>query len=620
MKTKSFTNGKRVASLMLAVLVLMSMFPTTVFGAIAKGDAIKTCWVTNAYTSYGDSGVSLHFVDVDGNGTIDTDEICYCIDKTAAVGTSVTSPVKGSGKIEDSDYWKSLSIPVQNGIRRAFIHGYPNNKSDYGVSGIKSVEKIYAVQILAWEYQTGVRMLDDTQTTVIKKTNGKDFSDAFTSNSINNKISENLNPYGFSQDGNVSGKPYSFNRAYSYYKKLVSAVYHHVDTPSFHNTTKTITSLGEHTYTDSNGVLSDFKVKSDNTSIATASISGNKLTVDVKQGAKTTISFTKKNTDVDTAVMFNSGSGKQTMVYGVIEDPVPAKLTIDASSLKGGWTLKKVDENGNGVQNIVFGVYTDNTSVKSQRLNSGKWSARMTNSSGVASSSTTNWVAGVKQYFREIGYVKDGTLYLLEEALPSSQCSGETYTGPELQGVTYTDVEVIESSNMNGGWVYGKVGGVEKRLRVNSTVGSVTIPSDETRATVKFSSDTELTNKTAKGGITVMKTDASGNPLSGVKFGVYSDSGCTNLIKTITTNSTGKASYGGTTPKNFSLEPGVTYYLKEISTVSGYTLDTSRLTATTIADRLVCADNTSGSTTNIQYVDVRLSIVDCQCRLQKIKV
>ncbi|MEE1504644.1 MAG: SpaA isopeptide-forming pilin-related protein [Acutalibacteraceae bacterium] len=97
------------------------------------------------------------------------------------------------------------------------------------------------------------------------------------------------------------------------------------------------------------------------------------------------------------------------------------------------------------------------------------------------------------------------------------------------------------------------------------------------------------------GGIGVLKVNTENLPLSGVKFGVYgSEANAENKkskLATITTNDEGKAHYGGTTEANFSLEEGKTYYLRELSTQSGYKLEDEVYPVTVVA----------GTTT---YVDV----------------
>lgn len=70
-----------------------------------------------------------------------------------------------------------------------------------------------------------------------------------------------------------------------------------------------------------------------------------------------------------------------------------------------------------------------------------------------------------------------------------------------------------------------------------------------------------------KGSITVKKTDENGNALSNVTFGLYSDSNCQNQLNKGTT-SNGNVTFN-------DLEVGKTYYVKEISGITGYVTDSS---------------------------------------------
>ena len=70
-------------------------------------------------------------------------------------------------------------------------------------------------------------------------------------------------------------------------------------------------------------------------------------------------------------------------------------------------------------------------------------------------------------------------------------------------------------------------------------------------------------NQLITGAIGIKKADDTGKALSGVQFCVYSNSACTTLVNTITTNSNGVATLSG-------LTPGTTYYLKEKAAPAGH--------------------------------------------------
>ena len=100
----------------------------------------------------------------------------------------------------------------------------------------------------------------------------------------------------------------------------------------------------------------------------------------------------------------------------------------------------------------------------------------------------------------------------------------------------------------------------------------------------------------ATGYVGVQKVDDAGKAVSGAKIGMYSDSACTNLITTLTTNSEGKAVY------EEALEAGTTVYFKETTAPTGYDKSTQVVSATVVADKTTYAstkivDNRQGKIT-----------------------
>lgn len=81
----------------------------------------------------------------------------------------------------------------------------------------------------------------------------------------------------------------------------------------------------------------------------------------------------------------------------------------------------------------------------------------------------------------------------------------------------------------------------------------------------------------AYGELVIRKTGTDGAPLSGVKFGVYTDKDCTNQICTMTTGQNGTVS-----KDDF---PAGTVYVKELSTVSPYVLNSDVHTVKITADK-----------------------------------
>lgn len=121
---------------------------------------------------------------------------------------------------------------------------------------------------------------------------------------------------------------------------------------------------------------------------------------------------------------------------------------------------------------------------------------------------------------------------------------------------------------------------------------TVTVTSGAT-ASVSFE------NKIKLGAVAILKTDDAGTKLSGAQFGVYSSSANassgTSRIATVTTDTNGTATYGGTGMTTYSLTAGSTYYFKEISAPAGYTLDSNIYSATAKAGTVTYAVNSAGS-------------------------
>ncbi len=72
-------------------------------------------------------------------------------------------------------------------------------------------------------------------------------------------------------------------------------------------------------------------------------------------------------------------------------------------------------------------------------------------------------------------------------------------------------------------------------------------------------------NTPALGALKIKKVGDDSKPLAGVKFGIYKDANCTQLVKEVTTGSDGTVTVN-------ELDAG-TYYVKELSTVKPYVVD-----------------------------------------------
>lgn len=99
----------------------------------------------------------------------------------------------------------------------------------------------------------------------------------------------------------------------------------------------------------------------------------------------------------------------------------------------------------------------------------------------------------------------------------------------------------------------------------DSSVQELGVPSTKT---VHVSIPVTINFAGATGEIVVNKVSDTGDKLKDVEFGLYSDSAANNIITTKTTNADGKVVFD-------NLNIGTTYYVKELSSVEGYIMDST---------------------------------------------
>lgn len=156
---------------------------------------------------------------------------------------------------------------------------------------------------------------------------------------------------------------------------------------------------------------------------------------------------------------------------------------------------------------------------------------------------------------------------LFDDALPAG-ASISGFTGSKTETLT------ISAPYSAAGKTFSiSVEGYDTRNVSNITAYVPTSTSDMQKlflcATTKQSvASASVTVKTpAYGKVQITKVNEDGTPLAGVKLGVYSDSACTRKIADLTTDSKGIATSADITAG--------TVYVKELSTVSPYILDTT---------------------------------------------
>lgn len=188
---------------------------------------------------------------------------------------------------------------------------------------------------------------------------------------------------------------------------------------------------------------------------------------------------------------------------------------------------------------------------------------------------------------------ESGGLQVSETITTSSSYTG-TFTFPSDANVYSTDVNGNKKNTFNIGESFKIVavgsysGTVSKNISYSVTEPTMLQFTPPANNFQKFGKpSTKTTNGTASvsvtfpgivrtGDIIVNKTDDSGKALQGVEFGLYSDNACTTLVNRGTTNAAGQVSFTG-------LNVGDTYYIKEISGLTGYVMDSSVKTVTITA-------------------------------------
>ena len=180
---------------------------------------------------------------------------------------------------------------------------------------------------------------------------------------------------------------------------------------------------------------------------------------------------------------------------------------------------------------------------------------------------------------------ESGGLQVSDVITTSSNYKG-TFTFPSDDNVFSVDTNGQRKNTFNIGESFkvvakaGVKGNISKNITVNvqdvtllryvpnnSTVQDLGVPSAKTTSLAKTIS-VNFPGIVTLGDVSVIKKDDSGNPLAGVEFGIYSDSATNNLVERKTTSADGRLTFTG-------LNVGTTYYVKEISGLTGYVMDTS---------------------------------------------
>lgn len=293
--------SKRIFAMMLAVFTLI---PNVQALALNVGDrtTIERKWVDVYY----DFNYNGHYY---GQFSIltakATGEPVYCLEPHKSVDLSANA---NAVNFIDTPLWRNLSRNQRDIITQASIYGYRNYTYGYSVEQAQT-----ATNMIMWDVILGQRT-----------------------------------GYGHGTCSWVTSCPSAIENCYN---KILDAMSTHTNRPSINNTTVTLKGTGESnavTLTDTNGVLSNFNIISSNSNIK-FSQSGNKLkiwctAVGNYSGA---INMVKKNTDISSSLALVGAN--QTVLYGSISDPVPARINVNVQSLKCSVSVAKEDSETNAI-------------------------------------------------------------------------------------------------------------------------------------------------------------------------------------------------------------------------------------------------------------------------------
>ena len=311
---------KKAAATLMAAVTALSILPATT--AFAAGD-IGTISFSHTYDSSGNAMRDNSSATFDGHTAGGTGNYKYrmFVDGENAFCIQPGVPLKTGNTLKkaSSDTWNALSANQKKAVGLALLYGYQGNKGNLTGS---DDEKWLATQTLVWEFVTGCR----EATGSFSKTSDKVYSLHFGSN-------------------------YANSGAKAAYDQIVSLMGGHHTIPSFMSGSKNgITKElaykdGKYTltFTDSNGVLSDYAFSSSDSKVS-VSKSGNKLTISSTKAFDGTVRIT--------ANFEYAGQETATVHITANEDNA-----IENKLIYGSVSGKKSDEDGKALGGAVIGIF-----------------------------------------------------------------------------------------------------------------------------------------------------------------------------------------------------------------------------------------------------------------------
>ena len=588
---------KKAAAFVMAAVTALSIMPATAFAA---GD-IGTISFSHTYDSNGNamrynSSANIGGYTAGGTGNYKyrmfvDGENAFCIQPGVPLKTGNTL------KKASSDTWNALSANQKKAVGLALLYGYQGNRSNLTGS---DDEKWVATQPLVWEFVTGCR----EATGSFSKTSDKVYSLHFGSN-------------------------YANSGAKAANDQIVSLMSEHHTIPSFMSGSKNgITKElaykdGKYTltFTDSNGVLSDYAFSSSDSKVS-VSKSGNKLTISSAKAFDGTVRITATRNNMpivsSSAKLIAYGDPNlQDLVTGVENaDTVAAYINVETPT--GTIALKKTSEDGivEGIQftikgkdfnqtvktdkngNItVAGLVPDIYTITEQAID--KYEPQQTQTVTLIGGKTTTVTFSNVLKRGSLEVVKTSEDNLVESVkfhLYGTSLSG--YSVDEYAVTNAKGVAKFENVLISGNTPY--------TLEEVDTAIRYVVPASQT-APIEWNKVTNRSfhNILKKFNVTVTKTDAeTGKPqgdasLAGAVYGIYKGE---ELIDTYTTDANGQF-----TTKYYICDNDWT--IREISPSEGYLLDTTIHKVGAEPELYTVELNSTENAVNEQVIKGNISII-----------
>lgn len=449
----------------------------------------------------------------------------YCVE----YGTDIFSYIERTAEGPDnSPYWNTMSAGQREGIMLATTYGFPNSNL-----GMSAADAYAATQALIWEFQTGIR--SSATADVKKAVNYKNtYLDENTMTDILIYRSSGVEKRGMTAYRNLVAKVYSHSKMPSFASEEVLLKYDKSD------------KLYKATLTDKNGVLTGYDVSCANSAL-TVSATGNSLYISSPSlVSKVKISFTKRIPSVS-----------------------PQNLVVMSPSTDGQVTVL-----GNAAPAVTGSIFvTADFTSKTQQISVYK--------KGEILKGFTNGDVHTPVY--EMGYL-DGCIVDVYAAKDIVNTDGTVLvSADELVDTVVTDKSgPVKTKPLYDGEYY---------LRERTAPEGYIIASADAPVSLHDDSELVLENSRIKYSLEFSKIMLDGGKISEgqsellkqVSFGVYNlepigDLPADSLLEIIRVSDDGKFKM------NVDLPYGYEYYVKELTTASGYTLSTEKYPLVPVMD------------------------------------